>query len=249
MSARWRFSVLAIGWLIAPGLPASSSRVRERCVRDAARRDCESRGANARSSRDSACTCFRRPSRSTSATSMGWMRSPAPPWSSWKPLRDDRWFSRKMKKPLWRNSSNPVDLLKYARKSAGADQMQTLLSIAERLVKENKAQTVAANHDRLTSPHSGLQIRLSLVLLLLLLLPVAGDPAGKNRAPRLESRFPRPTSTLCHRWESAGVRGPGPSCCPPGAPRSGSVDCRSGAASACRTCAGAWRQAAWTLCS
>jgi hypothetical protein len=58
-------------------------------------------------------------------------------------LRDNAVFSENEKAAL-AEFLESADLLKYARQSAGAEEIQTLLSIAERLVRGEQAQTVPA---------------------------------------------------------------------------------------------------------
>jgi hypothetical protein len=58
-------------------------------------------------------------------------------------LRDNVVFSENEKAAL-AEFLESADLLKYARQSAGAEEIQTLLSIAERLVRGENAQTVSA---------------------------------------------------------------------------------------------------------
>lgn len=58
-------------------------------------------------------------------------------------LRDNAVFSENEKAAL-AEFLESADLLKYARQSAGAEEIETLLSIAERLVRGEQAQTVPA---------------------------------------------------------------------------------------------------------
>lgn len=57
-------------------------------------------------------------------------------------LRDNAVFSENEKAAL-AEFLESADLLKYARQSAGAEEIETLLSIAERLVRGENAQTVS----------------------------------------------------------------------------------------------------------
>jgi hypothetical protein len=58
-------------------------------------------------------------------------------------LRDNAVFSENEKAAL-AEFLESADLLKYARQSAGAEEIETLLTIAERLVRGENAQTVSA---------------------------------------------------------------------------------------------------------
>jgi hypothetical protein len=58
-------------------------------------------------------------------------------------LRDNSVFTENEKAAL-AEFLESADLLKYARQSAGAEEIQTLLSIAERVVRGEQAQTVPA---------------------------------------------------------------------------------------------------------